>query len=295
MRVSIINTSAGGKFSRWNLPKTVKNSVFLYSTRYINIRTIMKRISLILLIIPLFLLNSCKQDSVEVTPASKAKTYYGESRPFGEDSIRSWIKTDVNGDPASIGVTFKQSAFDKLEGDDDTTFMMMLPKTASITSSTILADPFDHIEVDWSKKGDVDPPYNVAHFDVHFFCIDMMTQNAIMAGMDNMTMMMDTSYLPKGYNLMMDAEAMMGVHAMDTTDHDNPFNHTCMFGYSKGSLAFMEPMFAKTYIDSKTNFSAPIRQPSKFKVSGWYPTKYSLGYNSGTNEYTISIDGFTKH
>ena len=234
-------------------------------------------------------LSSCSQSDNTVTPASKAATYYGESKPLGGDSIRSWIKTDVNGNPSSIGVSFKQSAFVKLEGQDDTTFMMMLPTL----NGAMLASPFDHIEVDWSKKGDPDPPYNVAHFDVHCFTVDMTTQMGIMSGMDMMTMNMDTMYIPHGYEMMMDAEAMMGVHCMDTTDHDNPFNHTCMYGFYHGDLYFMEAMFAKSYLDSKLNYSAAIHQPTKFKKSGWYPTKYSQGWDGTT--YSISLDGLVQH
>ena len=251
----------------------------------------MKNSILVFIAVSALLLSSCKQTDNTVTTASKAATYYGESKPFGGDSIRSWIKTDVNGNPSSIGVSFKQSAFAKLEGQDDSMFMMMLPTSGAM----MLASPFDHIEVDWSKKGDTDPPYNVSHFDVHCFAVDMASQNGVMAGMDNMTMMMDTMLIPHGYEMMMDAEAMMGVHAMDTTDHTNPFNHTCMYGFYHGDLYFMEPMIAKTYLDSKTNFSADIKQPTKFKKSGWYPTKYYVRYDSNINEYQISIDNFVQH
>ncbi|MEI8135259.1 MAG: hypothetical protein WCH46_09350 [bacterium] len=238
-----------------------------------------------------FVISSCKQDSNTITPESKAKTYYGEAKPFADDSIRSWLKTDLNGNPSSIGVTFKQSAFAKLDMKTDLMLMMMLPAVGGLN----IAAPFDHLEIDWVPGGDIDPPYNTAHLDMHCFMLDTATQMMIMAGMDNLTMMMDHKYVPAGYDLMMDAEAMMGVHAMDSTDHDNPFKHTCMFGYSKGELAFMEPMFAKTYLDSKLNFSADIRQPSAYKTSGWYPTKYYRRYDATTNEYSISVDNFVKH
>jgi hypothetical protein len=252
-----------------------------------------KKVSMKRLVISLavFFLFSCSQSSSPVTPASKAATYYGESKPMGDDSIRSWIKTDLNGNPSSIGVTFPQSAFAKIESDQDTMFMMMLP----MLSGSMLAAPFDHIEVNWSKKGDPKPPYNVSYFDAHFFTVDEAAQSAVMAGVDNQTMMMDSNYLPSGYKLDDMAEAMMGVHAIDTTDMDNPFNHTAMYGFYHGDLYFIEPMFSKTYLDSKTTFSADIRQPKKFKRGGWYPTKYTEKYDGTTKTYSISIDNFVSH
>jgi hypothetical protein len=278
------------------LADCVKKPYFCIPPDVVNDYIFMKNsILTIIAAVIIFTLSSCKQDSNTVTPETKAKTYYGESRPMGGDSIRSWIKTDLNGNPSSIGVSFSQSAFAKLAGDDDTTFMMMLPMMASGGMMNMMAAPFDHIEVDWSKNGDAMAPFNVAHFDMHCFAIDTMTQMGIMMGHDHMTMTMDTMYLPHGYELMMDAEAMMGVHAMDTTDHDTPFNHTCMYGFTQGNLAFVEPMVAKTYLDSKVNFSADIKQPTKFKKSGWYPTKYYIRYDGTAKEYSISIDNFVMH
>src|SRR5438046_10127872 len=89
---------------------------------------------------------SCKQSDSTVTPASKAATYYGDAMPFGDDSIRSWIKTDFDGNPSSIGVTFTQAAFAKMENQYAySMFMMMLPMSGGM----LIAAPFDHIEVDW--------------------------------------------------------------------------------------------------------------------------------------------------
>jgi hypothetical protein len=261
----------------------------------------MKNYSFVLFsIVAASFLSSCKQSDSPVTTASKAATYFGQSLPFSGDSIRSWIKTDVNGNPSSIGVTFKQSAFVSLESQSDTMFVMSLPFLAlGPDAFGILAPPFDHIEVDWSKNGDPKPSvYDVAHFDVHFFVVSEGAQNAVMAGSDSLTTGMDTKYLPSGYMLDMNAEAMMGVHAMDTTGkefHNQPFDHTLMYGFYQGNLYFMEPMVAKTYLDSKTNFSADIRQPQAFKKSGWYPTKYNIGFDGTSNTYTISIDNFVQH
>jgi len=249
----------------------------------------MKKLFIVLCAFSSTVFVACSQSDSPIS-TNKAATYYGESQPFGGDSIRSWIKTDQSGNPSSIGVTFSHAAFVKTENANaDSMFMMMLPTS----SGAMLAAPFDHIEVDWTKDHSDPSPYDVAHFDVHFFTVTEAAQNAVMAGMDNATMTMDTNYLPSGYELMMNAEAMMGVHAMDTTDHDKPFNHTCMFGYSQGNLYFMEPMFAKSYLDNTTNYSAAIRQPKKFKTSGWYPTKYNLTWD-GTN-FSISIDNFISH
>ena len=251
--------------------------------------------SLSVFVLAVIFLSSCKQSDNTITATSKAATYYGQSMPFGGDSIRSWFKTDVNGTIASIGVSFKQSAFAALETQPDSMFTMMLPKGINTSSSWGI----DHIEVDWSSKGDPLPSvYKIPHFDVHFFAIDTMTQMGIAGGKDPLTANMSSNYLPPDYKLDMFSEAGMGVYSYDTTGkeyHALDFDHTLVYGYSLGKMYFIEPMIAKAYLDYPTNFSADIKQPQAFKYPGSYPTKYYIRYDSNINEFQISIDNFVTH
>ena len=242
-------------------------------------------------------ISSCKQSDNTITVTSKAATYFGESKPFGGDSIRCWYKTDLNGNLASIGVSFKQSAFAMLETQPDSMFTMILMPNAinhSVTSWDI-----DHIEVDWSSNGDTPPSvYTIPHLDVHFFAVDTVTQMGIAGGKDLLTANMGSTYLPPDYKLDQFSEAGMGVHAFDTSGkefHGQAFDHTLIYGYSFAKMYFIEPSVSKAYLDYPTNFSADIKQPQAFKFHGSYPTKYYIRYDSNTNEFQISIDNFVTH
>jgi hypothetical protein len=237
-------------------------------------------------------LYSCKQADSPVTN-SKAVTYSGTTMPFGGDSIRSWMKGNLDGNIftlTSMGVTFPQQAYSKLEMDSDMMFMMDLP----ITGGSL-----GHIEVDWNPHGDPKPSlYTNAHLDVHFFYVDTMKLMAVMAGTDTATSNMDKKYLPPDYKLDPFAEAGMGVHAFDTTGKEfggQPFDYTVAYGYYHGDLYFIEPMIAKTFLDSKPNISPVIKQPVLFRKNGVYPTEYSIAHDPGTNTYTISINNFVSH
>ena len=118
--------------------------------------------NLIVAILVLFVFASCKQTDSPVTN-TKAATYYGQSMPFGGDSIRSYIKTDINGNPSSIGVTFSQAAYAKMENANaDSMFMLMLPTMNSGGMMSMMAAPFDHIEVDWTRANSDPSPYDNA-------------------------------------------------------------------------------------------------------------------------------------
>jgi hypothetical protein len=237
--------------------------------------SIMKKSILTIIVVSALFLSSCQQANNTIT-VNKSATYYGDAVPFSNDSIRAWIKTNANGNIVSIGISFKQSAFDKLEMDSDIVFMPMLP-----TGMNVPVNPpwsIDHLEVHWAPKGDPKPSlYDAAYMDVLFFGVDLAAQRAVTAGPDMATANMDKKYLPADYVLDNEAEAMAGVHARDTTGkefHGQPFDRTLAYGFYHGDLYFIEPIVAKTYLDNKPNVSPVFKQPAAFKKSGFYPTTY---------------------
>ena len=243
----------------------------------------------------IILFSGCSQTDTSTT--SKAATYIGESKTFGSDSIRSWVKTDENGNPSSVGVTFKASAFASLEKDTEMMTMAMLPTMMSGGMMTMMAMPFDHVEIDWVPMGDPAPsPYDSAHLDCHFMTVSMMDQMGMMSGMD--TTKMDMKYLPNGYMMDNMAEEGMGVHCMDTTSkefHGQHFDHAFVYGFYHGNMAFMETMCAKSFLAAKTTSTTDIKQPQAFKKSGYYPLKYTVAYDAASQQYSISLDNLTSH
>jgi len=225
---------------------------------------------------------------------TNTKTTIGETKPFGADSIHSWMITDASGAPTSIGVTFKAAALAGLPATD-TMIMVMLPMMTGM--SGMMATNFDHIEVDWSAHGDPSPSvYDIPHLDCHFFMVNMSDQMMIMGGMDSSVLA--SQYVPK--NCMADSfsEANMGVHYMDTTGQEYygaTFNHTCDYGFYHTNMVFMEVMCSKAFLDSKMSYTGAIEQPSAFKKSGYYPLNYTVSYNATTLEYTYSLDNLKSH
>ncbi|MBS1903830.1 MAG: DUF5602 domain-containing protein [Bacteroidetes bacterium] len=224
---------------------------------------------------------------------TSAGTTVGQVARFGNDSIRSWVTTDASGAPISIGVTFSEAAFNTLP-KTDTSLTLMFPMTMGMGMMT--ATPFDHVDIDWVPEGDPEPPYDSAHLDCHFDMTSMQDMMGFHAGRDSMGM--DPKYMPGGYMCDSMVEEMMGVHWMDTTAtefHGGRFQHTMVFGSYHGTMAFLEPMCAGSFLKTKPNASFDVRQPSQYQRSGYFPTKYSVKYDATAKTYTISLDGLSKH
>jgi hypothetical protein len=52
-------------------------------------------------------------------------------------------------------------------------------------------------------------------------------------------------------------------------------------------------MITKAYLESKPRFTGKLKLPESYPVSGYYPTAYSVIYDSNRREYDISLDGLT--
>lgn len=231
------------------------------------------------------LLGSCTDDPVTT---SKAGTYGGDTVAMGNGKVRSWIKHDDNGNPSVVGITFGETALQNLPTDSmGKEYMMMMPSQASATG-------INHVGFDWNPFGH-EPKgiYDAPHFDIHFYYISNTVRMSIPFGKDSGVA---AKYLPANYITDSISIPMMGIHCVDVTSpefHGKPFDKTFIYGFSKGQLAFLEPMITKAFIESKTNVETTIPQPAEWQTKGrYYPSKYSVSYDATNKEYTISLSGF---
>jgi len=250
------------------------------------------RKSIVIALFAISVFTSCTKSS---TPVATSTTI-SDVQAFGSDSVRAWTKKDLNGNPVSVGITFKAKALAGLP-TSDTMYMLMLPMSSGGMGMNMMISPFDHIELDWSAHGDPSSSvYNKPHLDAHFFAVSMNDQMNIMGGMD--TVMLASKYIPKNCVPYGDVEMNMGVHYIDTTSSEfkgSPFQHSYNYGFYHGNMTFVEAICSKAYLDAKANYSGAISQPNAFTMGGYYPTQYNITYDASTDSYTYSLDGLMMH
>lgn len=244
------------------------------------------------------LLSGCSEE--EVAPISKARTAYGTEISIGNGTGRSWAQLNDEGNPTSIGFTLTANALENLPtvAFPPTAYYLPLPADAQTTA-------YNHIGLDWGPMGH-EPvgTYNVPHFDAHFYHIDTNMRNTILPN-DSLKgkKVPDADNMPTGYIFPVPLTAaaivpFMGVHYIDPTSHEHTggkFDQTMIFGFWDGQMIFTEPMLTREYLLTKPNFSGSLALPKTYPKTGvYYATKYSIRYNSATNDYSVSLDGLTK-
>ncbi|HET9504670.1 MAG TPA: DUF5602 domain-containing protein [Hymenobacter sp.] len=244
-----------------------------------------------LLVASLGLLAACGKDDKTPQPS----TDYGPAVTMGAGKAMGYISRDASGNPTEIGVRFGEAALNGLPATPTTGTMydIALPPSAAKT-------PFDHISFDWNPIGhEPNGVYSVPHFDAHFYMQTMSAQHAITLDDPKGDIFPATAKLPTGYatppNVVPGRTIpMMGRHWTDPASPEyqpgGSFSSTFIYGTYDGRVTFLEPMFTKAMLTTSVNFTAPIKQPQAYEVSGkYYPTNYTIRYDATAKEYVISL------
>jgi hypothetical protein len=233
--------------------------------------------------------DTCKKDYV-----------FGKPVALGNGMAFSWAHMDkATKKPLSIGVTLTEHALEGLP--DASTMDPKMPSMEMILElpSEVKGLPYDHIGLDWNPIGHEPAKiYDKAHFDVHFYTISQAQRKKItVQGQDLQVSrrMPSKGFMAAGYILPPKVDVpMMGSHWIDPTSPElagAPFGSTFIYGSYNGQLAFVEPMVALSFLQSKPQFERKIAAPAMVSRTGYYPTAYKVTWNDVRKEYNISIDG----
>jgi hypothetical protein len=253
------------------------------------------------LIVPFLLLTQgCQKDSgldnssdsVPVLKSKMMNTFYGPTVPVGNGVARAWVTVDMNGDPTSAGINLSEKALEKLPAEPSS-YVLDFPKTKGKNFYT-------HALLDWNPQGH-EPPgtYDIPHFDFHFYIISKEARLAI--GPNDTIQFANApaaKYIPPFYIQIPGGVPQMGAHWADVLSpefHGQVFTKTFIWGSYDGAFTFWEPMVSMNYLLSHPNDLVPLRQPSAYKVDGWYANSYKVAYSVNPNEYTVALTDLVFH
>jgi Hypothetical protein TTHB210 len=237
-----------------------------------------------LMLTTLAALAACSSDS-ETSPTTDAERH-GTSVTIGNGTAYTYVVNGVSG-PSSIGVALSRGALDSLPAVD-AMWTLALPADSPVA-------PYDHITINWNAQGHPPGPYMVPHFDFHFYTIPPAAQASIPGGADSTPV--PAANVPKDYVSGVQSVPDMGVHWIDTTSaelHGHPFDETFIYGFSHGSLVFVEPMITRAFLIGQPDVSAAIKQPQSFAKTGRYPSRYRVHVDAATNTIRVSLDSLVE-
>lgn len=256
----------------------------------------------ILPLIIVFLFTSCEKEaltdienpyanlsfSTSSVHPEKMNTFYGPAKPFGKGVARALVTMTHDGVPRAIGIKFSERILDNLPSGPEE-FTLQLPYKAKGLA-------FDHIDFGWIPEGH-EPPgiYDIPHFDIHFYMVSEEEKMGI-TDPDLAEILPPNEFWPANYFPTPGFVPMMGKHWLsefaDELQTGGVFTQTFIYGSYNGEFIFYEPMITLDYLKKRTSMQYNISQQMELQRTGYYyPTNYSINYDSTKKEYTISMEG----
>ncbi len=225
--------------------------------------------------------------------ALASETIRGPEVAFGQGAAYTWVKLDGRDRIKQFGVSMSENAVATLGGE-------MIFVTLPLPEVAIEAG-YDHVALDWMPHGHHPAGlFDVPHFDVHFYFMPEAERLAIDPVdpdyMDKAAAYPAPGFMPANYAPPPQPNPVpaMGEHWLDTTHPiftGEPFDHVFIYGSWDGEVTFLEPMITREVIDSRKRIVTKIKQPEAVAETGYYPTRYTISYNGGTDTHDIVLDG----
>ena len=231
--------------------------------------------------------------------AAEARIHAGEPVAVGNGSARVIVAADDSGAPTSVSVVLSADALEGLPGAEPgrEVWEYVLPMPADAPSTG-----YDHIGLDWNPKGHIpEGVYSVPHFDVHFYLVSGAERDAISYRGENAERARqapDGRLVPAGYVVPPEsAVERMGTHGLNPQGPEfngQPFTHAFLYGYHAGRLVFVEPMLTLDFLRQRGDVTVPVPTPEAYSESGWYPTRYRIGFDPDRGEYRVALTGLRR-
>ena len=260
---------------------------------------------------------------------SAAATLLGEAQTLGEGTVQTYVEVDATDRPTAIGILFTEPAFAGLpplknatsrcfdlnengtidgasECEGDLEFQLTMPTEIAERDDI----PFRWVGINWNAEGHPPAVWSVPHFDMHFYIASFNEIALIRVGkcgfftncddFETAIQPVAEKYVPPDHVNVKGVVSRMGNHLIDvrTPELADPpkrgFTHNWIFGSYGGRITFYEPMITLAYLLSHPDSCTPIRQPSAWQESGYYPTKYCIRYSNDRGAYTVSMEGLVE-
>ncbi|MEP6780655.1 MAG: DUF5602 domain-containing protein [Gemmatimonadaceae bacterium] len=232
--------------------------------------------------------------SSESPTAVTTKTFTGSKVAVGQGTAWTEMVTGESNEIQEISLVFTEDALVGLPAKlPSTEFIIPLPSDAPTTV-------FNHVGVNWQPQGHAPATiYSVPHFDVHFYLISTQERDAMTPADPQFgakaLKVPDAAFVAAGLTADPNPIPRMGSHWGDSTSHEfhgSAFTATMIYGYYDAKMIFIEPMLAKSFIESNPNFSAAMKTPAKYPRAGRYPTSYTVTHDATTKTYRARLTSF---
>ena len=237
------------------------------------------------------------------------RTVTGETGTLYDGTVTTWTRIDADGTVTAVGATvpletIRNAPTHDASGANESEHAHAESQTIRLGFPDVAraATYFDHLRMDYNPAGHPPAPYEVPHFDLHFYGISEADELAIEC--PDMRMPSD-ELVPSDYQVLPPQPEpeggcvpQMGNHAVATDapelrqENPAPFTETMILGYYGGDLIFLEPMITKAFLLEREGFATSVPVPERVGRSTRYPTSFKAIYDEDQGVYRFIWSDF---
>lgn len=248
--------------------------------------------------------------TVGIASGADATQYLGKPQPLGEGFVRSFVTLDDQGNPSEVGAILTQGSLSlpTSETTPDTVIPLSLPSEASTTA-------FDSLLLKYRTHGVPGVPealgvpritldaFLLTPQEIASICPNASTSSSAPACTDDELAqalkppkpefipqgMQPTGFVEPGFGeRYFDPEAALPIFA-----GQQPFKTLYDYAFFDGQISLTSFGATKAFLETQSSVTEPIKIPTSYPKTGYYPTQYSVNFDPTSKEYKLSLSGFT--
>jgi hypothetical protein len=214
-------------------------------------------------------------------------------------SVCSWAKLD--GDRL-VGFGLDIPLESIADADAEAPFVWPPALAARIAMPDVVQQRLGVMDVTifWEAHGHPPRPYQIPHFDYHFYVIPAAEVAAIDCADDTKPDAPPAGYalpnvdIPGVGHLIGLCVPEMGMHALRRSEMESeePFEGTMVIGYYAGEPIFFEPMIPQHRLMSLESFSLDMPAVAGTRRGVALPTRFEAVYDEAASAYEFVFSGF---
>jgi hypothetical protein len=200
----------------------------------------------------------------------------------------------------AVGVSLSEAAYASLTNRDDDHNASAKhggPSELTLPMPDAAPAPYNHATIDWWPEGHPPPNvYTVPHLDAHFYFVSQEKRESVQPGPAQVYP--DERFVPDGYvadSVNVPGDGMHYLNLQAPEFNGEPFTHTFIYGFYRGTSTFIEPMASTDLLSSQPDVTAQVPQPEAYQRAGLYPARYRVAYNDDAEEHRFVLERLQRH
>lgn len=220
-----------------------------------------------------------------------AGTYFGPTRAAGNGTARAFVTLGADGNPTAIGARFTTGAMSGITVSPPP--LNAAEVTLPLPAQAATALPFQDISYGYTT-GHFPEVLDTPHVFITFSLETTQGRTLITPDAPNADASPEAQFIPEDHQKGFIIVPGVGLPWFDPTQAlftGGAFVTNIDQSFFQGRLVAVIPETPVSYLTTRADASAEIKQSASVQRPGYYPTRFHVGFDTATGEHIMALEG----